>query len=659
MTATEHIQALRSAFARGIEAFKPRKRISLDEWSREHFYLSAESSYVEQAWSPWPFQQCLMSIMSHDDVAEVTVKKSARIGYTKCLLAFIGYNAEHTRRNQCIWLPTDDDASDFVKSELDPMIRDVEVMRSVFPSYLARHKDNTLDAKKFLGSMLRIKGAKAAKNFRRISVDVAMGDEIDAMDGDVESEGDPLKLMAKRTEGATFPKNINGSTPKVKAFSLVEGRYQSADIRMSYQAPCPSCGEFHALTWGGKGEPHGFKFDGGKPETVKHLCPHCGVLHTQADWMEVEASGAMVSECGEIWLRPGDIEFTDRKGKRIDAPKHVALHVWTAYSPVVSWPAIVAEFMEAHEKQQEGRNEKMQAFTNTTLGLAHDGNTESLDADDLQQRGEPFKLQEVPRDCLLLLCGIDTQDNRLECGVWGYGLGGEMWTIDHHVIHGNPAQQQIWDEAEEWYRSTKYPHPSGKPMRIYAGAIDSGGHHADAVYAFSHKLKALRMHAVKGYNGRERSIDQSNSRVGYRWNGRIEKAGPVLWQVGTALAKDRMHSRLEVTEPGPGYVHLSDELTEEWFKQMAGQQRTVKRTPTGSVTKWTDKRKRIEVWDCATYTIWLEERLGLWRAGKKAMWEKLQAELSEEQDDSPPPPPKPKPAPRSQPAAQPGFSRRW
>ena len=39
--------------------------------------------------------------------------------------------------------------------------------------------------------------------------------------------------------------------------------------------------------------------------------------------------------------------------------------------------------------------------------------------------------------------------------------------------------------------------------------------------------------------------------------------------VGTNLAKDRLASRLEVTTPGPGYIHLSNENSDEWFRQMA------------------------------------------------------------------------------------------
>ena len=48
-------------------------------------------------------------------------------------LALLCYNAHHRRRNQAVWQPTDDDRDEFVKTELEPVLRDVEVMRDVFP----------------------------------------------------------------------------------------------------------------------------------------------------------------------------------------------------------------------------------------------------------------------------------------------------------------------------------------------------------------------------------------------------------------------------------------------------------------------------------------------------------------------------------------------
>ena len=616
---------------RGMAAWGAPEPMTLDEWARKHFYLSAESSYVEQAWTPWPFQRAILSCISNDDVAEVDLKKSARVGYTKMILAAVGYFAEHKHRNQGLWQPTDEDRDEFVKSELDPMLRDVQCMRTVLPSFLSRHKDNTLQQKRFIGSMLHCKGAKAAKNFRRISIDVGYLDEADACDRDVEKEGDPSTLILKRLEGATFPKFVVGTTPKLRGFSLIDDRCALADARFTYQIACPHCDERHPITWGGKDEPHGFKWTGSDPDSVRHLCPHCPVLITQAEYLAVAEQGVWVSDCGTIWLHH-DGRFTRPDGAHVPALRHVAFHVWTAYSPVVSWASIVRDFIAAHAEYLAGKPEKLKAFTNTTKGESWEGDIERTDPDELRNRAEPFKLRQVPRNCLLLLCGADTQDNRIEFHVWGYGLGGEMWTIDHHIIFGNPATTELWDECEQWLRTTEYQHACGLPIRTYATAIDSGGHHADAVYAFAHRLKALRVHAIKGFSGRERSIENGNTKASYRWNGKVERLGPILWHVGTNLAKDRLKSRLDITAPGPGYIHLSDELTDEWFKQLAGEVRATRQLAHGSESRWTPIRKRNEALDCAAYAIWLEERLNLWAPARAKFWAALQQLLNPPDD---------------------------
>lgn len=658
--------AIRDSVARGLSAFGVPEPMSLDEWAAKHFYLSAESSYIEQPWRAWPFQRAIMCCISNDAIEQIDWPKAARVGNTKIMLAAIGFFAEHKRRNQAMWQPTDDDRDEFVKTELNPMLRDVVAMRRVFPSYLARHKDNTLNQKKFIGSMLHLRGGKAAKNYRRISIDVAYVDESDAFDNNVESEGDPVTLVRKRIEGATFPKLIVGSTPKLKGLSIVETQADRADVRLRFVIPCPHCGKPHPITWGGKDEPHGFKWQGRDPATVRHLCPHHGCLITQGEYLGAWESGYYQSIDGTLTLDGAGV-FRNADGDIAPAPRHVAfVDVWTAYSPAASWSQIVADFMSAYEKAEHGDTSLLQAFWNTTLARSWEVEVETTDAEGLYHRAEDFPLSRMPRDCLLLLCGCDTQDNRIEIMVWGYGRGARMWTIQHHVIYGNPAEEEIWRELEHYLFETRFEHASGVPQKIYAAAIDSGGHHADAVYAFAHKHRARRVHAVKGSSGRERSIDNGNVRVAFDWRGRREQHGPVLWHVGTNLAKDRLHSRLDITKPGPGYVHMSKDLPDEWFRQVAGEGRTTVRGQRGTETRWVATRKRLEARDCTVYTIFLEERLDLWSTKSQRWWEELeqsvQAEVASGRLESVPQPAQfvrpAKPRPRSSPFGSSDWSSR-
>lgn len=98
------------------------------------FFLSAEAGHTQGRWSAYPFQPGWMDAFSNDDIKEVTVRKAKRVGYTKTLLAFIAYNAAHRRRKQALWQPTDDDRDSFVKSEVDPMLRDVVALKPIIDS---------------------------------------------------------------------------------------------------------------------------------------------------------------------------------------------------------------------------------------------------------------------------------------------------------------------------------------------------------------------------------------------------------------------------------------------------------------------------------------------------------------------------------------------
>ncbi|MYM65443.1 terminase [Pseudoduganella sp. FT55W] len=622
-----HSPELGAIWSRGVGSFGVPEPMTLEEWAREHFYLSKESSYVEQEWRPWPFQRAIMACISNDDIRFIDFMKSARVGYTKILLAAIGYFAEHKRRNQVLWQPTDGDNDEFVKTELDTMLRDVKVMARAMPAHLARHKDNTLAQKKFLGCLLHTRGGTAARAYRRISVDVAFLDELDAFLRDIEKEGAPDKLAAKRVEGATFPKMVTGSTPKLSGFSLIQERHDAADERFKYAIPCPGCGQYHALSWGKKDDSTGFKWVTGDSSSVRHLCPNaeCGLLITQAEYLAVAEEGRWQNSDGTMMIDASGV-FRNAAGAEIAPPQHIAFHVWTAYSPAATWADLVDEFLEAHEKALSGDVTKLKTFHNTTLGLPWALEMEKTDADQLKDQAEPHIFGTVPRGGLLLLASGDTQDNRIEYTVRAYGRGCETWLVEHKIFYGNPAEDQVWLDVEEYLFETEFEHAAGTKLKIHANCIDTQGHHTQAVYNFVHAHTSRKTFAIRGRSGREKHIKDGVSLVDLDWRGKKLKRGLKLWQVGTNLAKDLLFGRMSIERPGPGYMHFSKDATDEYFKQMAGEARVERATANGRESRWTPLRKRVEAWDCATYMIWLETHLDLTKKPAK-FWDDLEAKV--------------------------------
>lgn len=613
---------IQRAIRRGLTPMGAPDPLTLSEWAEKHFYLSAESSYVEQKWEAYPFQVTLMNAISNDEIREVDFIKSARVGYTKMILAAMGYFAEHKRRNQAIWQPSDDDSDDFVKTELEPMLRDVAVMRSVFPQYMARHKTNTLKQKKFIDSILFTKGGKAAKNYRRISIDTGFLDEADAFDRDVEKEGDPFTLAKKRTEGATFPKMVIGTTPKLKGFSNIEDRVELASIRLKFHIRCPHCGEWIALQWGGKDKCYGFKWVDNNPDTVAHLCGECAALFTQADYLTVWRTNRWIGECGN-WTEDG-LAFFSPDGERIPTPEHVAFHIWTAYSPQASWVDIVREFVAASAKAKEGDSSKLKTFVNTTLGETWEEDVEKSDAGVLQSRAETYPLRVVPMGGLALVAGVDVQADRFEVVVWAIGRGEEMWTVDYMVISANPSDEAEWDKLDS-YLQTTFRHQSGNTLCIEAAAIDTGGHFSHQTYNFCRQRVKRKIYAVKGDSQQARPIKSRSSMQDVNWRGKVIKRGVKLWFVGTDTAKDLLHGRLQLTDAGPGRMHFSRELPQAFYDQMTSEYRILAKTPSGDQYRWIKPTgKRNEVLDCTVYALFCVQMLDLHRYTEK-MWEKLEA----------------------------------
>ena len=217
------VNRLRHFVRAGLRSlFRPEPQTAV-EWADANYYLPKESAYQEGRWETLPFQRAIMNAMGSDYIREVNVVKSARVGYSKMLLGVYAYFIEHKQRNTLIWLPTDGDAENFMKTHVEPTIRDIPSLLALAPWYGKKHRDNTLTMKRFSnGRGFWCLGGKAAKNYREKSVDVAGYDELAAFDEDIEQEGSPTFLGDKRIEGSVWPKSIRGSTPKVRGTCQIE-----------------------------------------------------------------------------------------------------------------------------------------------------------------------------------------------------------------------------------------------------------------------------------------------------------------------------------------------------------------------------------------------------------------------------------------------------
>lgn len=585
------IDELASALRHGLRPlYRPIPQTPV-EWADEHFYLSSESSYQEGRWETLPFQVAILNSMGNDEIRTVNVIKSARVGYSKMLLAAAAYQVEHKRRNILFLVPTDGSASGFMKSQIETMIRDVPSVRELAPWYGSKHRDNTLDTKRFAhGKQLWCRGGAAAKNYRELSADTVIYDELAAFEPDVEKEGSPTFLGDKRIEGSTFPKSIRGSTPKIKGQCQIEAAASEAPHFFRLHIPCPHCGEEQALKWGGKDCDFGIKWERERPQDAWYVCERHGCIVQQHEMQEQQPAGRWICDKTGIWTRDG-IDYHDTAGEPIPAPEAVTWHIWTAYSPFTTWGRIVLDFLKA----KDDRN-KLKTFINTTLGETFEEDEgEKVAWEHLHARREVWEV--LPERVVVLTGFIDTQDDRFEGRVWAWAPGEESWLVDRWILYGDPGGEELRRRVGQRLHEL-YQRADGTRLRVALWGWDSGGHYTDEVYAESRKHGVHWVIPTKGHNVYGKPIAEFPKTK--------TKAGVYLTMIGTDNAKELIYSRLRLQpQPGaiiPGVIHLpaDDEVCDESeLKQLTAESKVLKIEKGQRVYRWDAKGRRNEALDCA------------------------------------------------------------
>lgn len=632
----ETLDGIRRHIRRGWANFAAPARERLSDWAERHFELDGDSSHRVGSWRCWSFQRGMMDWMSDDRIVRVVVRKSKRVGYTKLITALVCYYAAHLRRKVAMWQPTDDDRDSYVRTELEPVLDAIRVVRE------ARRRGGKLDTLKlrqFVGAVVHMLGGKAARAYRRITVALAILDEWSAFDQSVEGLGDPGTLAFGRLEGAPFPKFVGGSTPGTLGACHVTLAASQADVDMRYHVECPHCGVEHPLTTGmgadGKRTRYGLQWPAGQPDRAVHVCPHCLQPMTQAQYLPAGEPMAGTWVCIRTGIRyEGAGRWTDAVGTEIRPPRNVAAQVWAIYSPQRTWSSIAEQHDAAQAALDAGDESLMISLVTETYGEAYERRGERTDGHALETRGDQHPRGVVPVGALVLTGGIDVQADRVELGVWGWAARWRSWAVDHVIVEGDPLRDaSLWDALmmqlrRQWPQAWR----GGCGMSMSRITIDSG-YASHAVYDFVRRCQAegLPVYAAAGSGDVRMPIKGPARPQDINWQGRRVPNGVKRWEIGTHASEDLLHGQLQIETPGPGHIAFAAGMGSEWYCQLTGKQRLPIKTPRGIEERWVRMRPRVEVRDCRRYAHHAALCLGIgdWSAER---WRDLEHQVQPPQD---------------------------
>ena len=436
--------------------------------------------------------------------------------------------------------PTIELAQDYSKSRISPMIRDTKVLSQVF--YETKSEDgaktrdgkNTILSKLFPGGRLIMCGANSPAGLASRPVRVLLADEVDRFPDSAGTEGDPVDLAAKRM--TTFWNRVMGlfSTPTNEGSSRIDVEYQTG-TQEEWQHECPNCGEYHL---------------------IRHTEIECETEEHK------DAKGRKIVVVSDVKWRCPDCGSTFSEDKMRKVPQKyisknpAALHngirsffVNGFTSPWLTWNDIMREWLEA-----KGDPTREKVVMNTRFGESYAQQGAFEDYQQFIRRREKYGA-DLPDGVLLLTGAVDTQDNRLEYEITGWGYGEECWGICKGVILGEPDNKATWD-ALDAVLDKVYRFKNGTGLKVARAFIDSGGHYTSKVYEYCEKNFSKQRFAIKGTAGTP----------GIPLNYKIGKASGSkipLVMLGVDDGKQQVMNRLAIDEPGAKYFHFP--LDEEFL----------------------------------------------------------------------------------------------
>lgn len=573
-------------FRKIFAVLKPPPDLTLSEWADTFRRLSAGSSAEPGRWrtSKAPYQKEIMDAITDISIRKVVIMSAAQVGKTDAMvLNPIGYYVHYDPSPIMVIQPTIDMAEKFSKEKLSPMIRDTPVIAERI-NEKSRNSGNTIMQKIFPGGFVTIAGANSPTGLRSHTVRILLADEIDGYPASAGSEGDPLMLATKRQTTYWNKKQVSISTPTIKGASRIEVEYEHSS-KGEWNTPCPCCGELQPLVWSG------VVFDKDDLTEINYVCSKCGVISSEAEWKEKFIDGKFIHEDPENPVK--------------------GFHLNTLASTLTTWREVVEKFLVANEEVKKGNVELMKVWTNTEMGQTWEEDGETIEDEELIKRRENYNC-EIPADVLYLTAGVDTQDDRFEVEVVGWGPEYESWGIKFAALYGDTGNMQdpVWENLDA-FLSQSFEKPDGSKLKIIVTCMDSGGHRTNQVYKFCKARFNRRIFAIKGSNDSAAAYIQKPTK-----NNR-EQA--YLFTIGVDTGKSWLMDRLKLSEPGPGFCHFPREdgrgYDEKYFKGLTSEKKVMRYKMGRPYFAWELKdrgeHRRNEALDCRNYATAAIEISGL------------------------------------------------
>lgn len=593
MTSKADARRLNKVIAKALTGMQPPDDLTVTEWAEKNRRLSSESSAEPGPWRTerTPYLREVMDTFTDPKIQHTVMVAASQVGKSEVLNNCIGYIIDQDPGSILFIHPTTIDAKEYSKLRIAPMLRDCPTLARKVVKPKSRDSGNTLLQKTYPGGILTMCGSTEAHSLASKPIRYVFGDERDRWAMSAGNEGDPWDLAMARQTTFYNAMAFEVSTPTIRNASAIEAAYATGTMER-WKSRCPHCGEYHEIQWADIR----FEYDeaivaGRKTYAVTksyYCCPGCGAVsdertmkHAPARW-EADNPAAYEDGVRSFWL-----------------------NAFVSPFPGAAWEKIILKFLKA-----QGNTRKMQVVYNTCFGELWEDRGDLEDEDSLLQRREDYGKREdgsdieLPEGVLVLTCGVDTQDDRLEFEVVGHGHFGETWGIRKGIIMGRPDDPETWKQLDDVLTHV-YRFENGRGLRISMTFMDEGGHFTMDVRQQCRARLSKKIFCIKGLAGQDKPYTAPPKKqkimiqkvlVGTCWQ----------YQIGVDSGKEIIMDNLKVQKPGAKYCHFPkrDDYGSGYFKGLLSE---VKVYDPNKKQPWQWKKipghERNEALDCRNYAL--------------------------------------------------------
>jgi phage terminase large subunit GpA-like protein len=538
---------------------------------------------------------------------------ASQMGKTDQLLDVIGSRLD-TRPAPIMYVGP---SRDFNTDQFEPRLMALFDQAPSLADKLARGQRNKKTKKLVAGVPIRLAHAGSSTSLKSDPAAIALVDEYDEMLRNVKGQGDPLGLVEAR--GFSFADFVVGvaSTPSLGVGDVEKDpdsglefwkpappedlqspiwRLWQEGTRHHLAWPCPHCLEyfiprFAHLKWQqAEGGEH--KITPAEAKRTAYVeCPRCGGVLTDAEKLELNASGRFVA--------PGQTVTPD--GEVIgEPPDSSTLSFWVSglASPFVTFGQRAEAYLAA---VREGSQDKIQTAVNASFGelFSIGGGDAPQWAEVAQCRGEYGK-GELPSGVRFLVMTVDVQKSRIFYVVRGWGARGTSWLVDYGALFGETIEEGVWTDLADLIATPV----CGRPVQLVL--IDSGFRPGkvdelplNRIYDFCRRFPRLAR-PTKGSSMPMR-VPLIKSSIEVTAKGATLKAGLTLLRLDPDYFKSRVFERIRWPQDQPGAWHLPHDVSEDFCRQIVSEARV--RLASGRV-KWVRRSKEnhfldLEAMQCA------------------------------------------------------------